>query len=308
MNVLVLGVTGMLGSMVFSYFKANTNHQVFGTYRHRQNLPQSLEFNEIIFFDASNNINKQLDEITKKVKPDYIINCIGIINKYCNSDDSVARIVAVQVNSIFPAKLLQYYMKNGNVKILQIATDCVYDGKKKHGYLETDLHNATDVYGKSKSLGEIVSQSIINIRCSIIGPELNNFGSLFEWFISNGENEVVDGYTNHIWNGVTTLQFAQFCEKIIAENLFESLRQANSVIHYVPNAETTKYELLQTINEIFNRKVKINAVCSGDGGINRKLDTLFFPKVPLNDIADSIGELKMYLLQNDVFITERYFS
>ena len=46
------------------------------------------------------------------------------------------------------------------------------------------------------------------LRCSIIGPEKRKDGfGLLEWFLSQDTN--VDGYTNHIWNGITTLEWAK---------------------------------------------------------------------------------------------------
>ena len=50
-------------------------------------------------------------------------------------------------------------------KIFQIATDCVFDGEKGN-YSELDSHNARDVYGKSKSLGEVNNKNFYNLRCS----------------------------------------------------------------------------------------------------------------------------------------------
>lgn len=52
--------------------------------------------------------------------------------------------------------------------LIQIATDCVYSGKKGD-YLESDLHDPTDVYGKTKSLGEFSSDHISWCAVQLLG-------------------------------------------------------------------------------------------------------------------------------------------
>ena len=47
-------------------------------------------------------------------------------------------------------------------------------------YVETDLHDALDVYGKTKSLGECQEPNVYHLRCSIIGPEPKDFKFLIE--------------------------------------------------------------------------------------------------------------------------------
>ena len=98
--------------------------------------------------------------------------------------------------------------------MIQIATDCVYSGKTG-GYNEDSLHDALDAYGKTKSLGEVRSSTFLNIRSSIIGPEINHKVLLLEWFLKQPKGAVLNGFSNHLWNGVTTLQFAELCLTII---------------------------------------------------------------------------------------------
>lgn len=169
---------------------------------------------------------------------DIVINCAGVIKPYC---DDVRR--AIAVNALFPHKL-----PNGS---LQIATDCVYDGKKG-SYAETDTHTATDVYGQTKSLGE--AQHLHNLRCSIIGPEEKNHISLLDWFLSQ-ETKEVNGFTNHLWNGITTMHFARICEGIIREKI-----ELPPLQHIVPADVVTKAELLQLIADAYKKDIKINPI------------------------------------------------
>ena len=124
---------------------------------------------------------------------------------------------AIKVNSLFPIQLSKIIKLKKN-KIYQIATDCVYSGEKGN-YVEMSKHDALDVYGKTKSLGEVNKKNFFNIRVSIIGKEINTKNSLVEWFLSNKKKEKIFGFTNHLWNGVTTSVFAEVLFTIIDKKI-----------------------------------------------------------------------------------------
>ncbi|MCX6623771.1 MAG: sugar nucleotide-binding protein, partial [Acidobacteria bacterium] len=109
---------------------------------------------------------------------------------------------AIRINSLLPHTLAAAAPCGS--RILQIATDCVYSGARG-AYQETDPHDALDVYGKTKSLGECHSANTHHLRCSVIGPEPKDFKFLFEWFLRQPPAARVDGFTNHRWNGIPHL-------------------------------------------------------------------------------------------------------
>lgn len=162
-----------------------------------------------------------------------IINCIGLIKFYCKDIEQ-----AIRVNALFP-----HTLPSGTI---QIATDCVYSGTKGD-YTENSPHDATDIYGKTKSLGE--AEHLKNLRCSIIGPEIKNHISLLDWFL---QQDSVNGFTNHLWNGVTTYHFAKIVKGVIENNL-----ELPSLQHIVPADKVTKSELLQIIAKAYNKDVII---------------------------------------------------
>lgn len=291
----------MLGLMLFDFFTKNTNHRITGTIRG----PRTKEFekfnNQIVVLDATSNLKKQLHKLLNARQYDYVINCIGVIKPYCNTTNITDIKNAVLVNSIFPYELNEYLNEiSQETKIIQIATDCVFDGKKGE-YLETDLHNPTDVYGKTKSLGEVNDINFLNIRCSIVGPEKYHKISLLEWFLSQPKTTKIDGYDHHRWNGVTTLQFAEFCNEIISNNLFNLFRKKNHCIHYIKNETVTKYELLEIFKCVYNTDHFINKLSGSTGEhVYRDLSTLF-PSGPLKKMEHAISELKQYLKNNHSF-------
>jgi len=256
-RVLVLGSTGMLGSMVHRVFADGGRLAVTGTDR--------------ASFDAEAFVRGERQRAD--LAADYVINCIGVIKPYCKDDDAAGVARAIAVNAQFPHRLGAAARQTG-ARVIQIATDCVYSGAKGR-YVESDPHDALDVYGKSKSLGEVFDRSVLNVRCSIIGPELKSKVSLLEWFLANPEGASLNGFTHHHWNGVTTLQFAQLCEAIIAADAWDRLVGTSPLHHFVPNSTVTKHELLQLMADVYRRKVTVRAVDSVGPPVDRTLASNF---------------------------------
>jgi dTDP-4-dehydrorhamnose reductase len=235
MKVLVLGKTGMAGHVVYEYLKSSGKFDVFGTSRKKDSDVQVdiLGDYKILESEAARSF-------------DYVINCIGVLIK--ESQQCPTR--AILVNAWFPHYLEECF-KNTSTKILHISTDCIYSGKTGF-YKETAVPDETNFYGRSKALGEIVNGKDLTLRTSIIGPELKDGDGLFHWFMSLKEGEEIKGYTNVFWNGITTLDLAKAIERIMLE-------EANlaGLYHLVPRIAISKCNLLETINQVFERKIVI---------------------------------------------------
>lgn len=259
--MLVLGVQGMLGSVVFDFLQ-KSGVMVHGTLR--TPVDGQAEFKS---FEAMS--KRMFMEIDFK-KYDYIINCIGIIKPRIKEFDVNSVQAAYRINSIFPWAL-STHLRSSKTKVIQIATDCVYDGKNGR-YNEISKFSPIDDYGTSKMLGEVDADNIRHLRCSIIGPEKSNFLSLFEWFNHLPRNSTVQGFLNHNWNGLTTLSFAKIIKAILSENIFESMPQ---VIHVVPSTVVNKSELLELFKTLLNRS-DINVIPrKAEIAVDRTLSTNF---------------------------------
>ncbi len=304
-KVLVLGGTGMLGAMICDYFMEHTDFTVASTYN--KHPSDKLSWNGRIIscyhLNVSENIDLQddIEKIVSDFSPNFIINCIGLIKNYCNDpSNSLQTFLAVNINAVFPFVLSKVVAKLSNsIKIIQIATDCVYDGVKGE-YNENDSHNALDVYGKTKSLGEIIAPNFLNIRCSIIGPEINNKSSLLEWFLGSRDGSKIAGFDHHYWNGVTTLQFAKYCQEIIVNDKFMDLRKLNHCVHLVCNESVTKYELLNIFNSSFGRSVIIDKIYDPKNKVDRTISSVFL-NINLESMQKSIDELFSYIEKSKVF-------
>ena len=261
-KVVILGATGMLGTAVSKVF-TGFEGDVFGT---KRSGAVGIEVPGLTYlnFDAS------VDDLSSLPialnSDDYIVNCIGIIKPYIKDDNEEQRKTALLINGLLPHKLAEHASKTG-VKVIQIATDCVYSGLKGD-YLETDLHDALDVYGKTKSLGEVPNPNLMHLRVSIIGPEYGRSTSLLEWVRNQPSNAEIGGFTDHLWNGVPTKHFGKLARGIIEADLFTP-----GVQHIIPADQIDKFTLVSKIARTFERSdIVINARPSGNI-INRTLQT-----------------------------------
>lgn len=227
-KILVIGIKGMAGHVIFNSLPKLGDYEVFGVAR--DVLPTSRIFN----LDVSNAV-----ELKRIIELDFdvVINCIGILNK--NAEDNPHK--AIWFNSYFP-HLLESYTKNTKTKVISISTDCVFSGKKGN-YTETDFRDGEGFYAASKAMGEILNDKDLTIRTSIIGPELNKDGiGLFHWFMQ--QNESVSGYSLAFWSGITTVELAKVIHQTIQQEIKGLLIVAGS-------PKIDKYSLLKLFNSIF---------------------------------------------------------
>jgi dTDP-4-dehydrorhamnose reductase len=265
-KILILGSTGMLGSQVLRALQESKNFKIYATYKDNKKISILKNLIKIKSNVTFIKFNVGLFNKIKLSKFSYIVNCIGIIKPYINEKNQSSILEAIKVNSLFPHQLITNGKK---VKVFQIATDCVFDGSKGN-YVEIDVHNPLDVYGKTKSLGELKCSNFFNIRCSIIGPELDGHKSLLDWFKFLPLNSKIKGFKNHDWNGITTYAFGKIIYGLIKSNL-----KIPQTIHLVPKNSINKFNLLKIFKRLFLRNdIFISPINSKDK-INRTLKTTY---------------------------------
>jgi dTDP-4-dehydrorhamnose reductase len=237
-KVLVLGSTGMLGHQVFFNLEKSKEFEVFDL-SFRNKLREETILCDITDFG-------KLEGIIREVKPDVIINCIGILIKGSSENPKNS----VLINAYFPHWLVGV-ADEINAKVIHISTDCVFSGKKG-SYVESDVRDADDVYGKGKGLGEIFSGNHLTLRTSIIGPEIKKNGEgLFHWFMQ--QKREVNGFTQAFWGGVTTTELSRIIRKAIIEDL-------RGLYHVTNGKPISKFDLLTLFNDVFGKGVIVNAV------------------------------------------------
>jgi dTDP-4-dehydrorhamnose reductase len=248
MKILVLGGEGMLGHKMFQVLSARypqTRCTIFGT------LSDPF-YQAIPLFTAQNCIEKvdvmdftSLQKALQSEKPDYLINCIGIVKQ---RNEAKKAISTIMINSLLPHLLAEWASNRGG-RLIHFSTDCVFSGKKGN-YREEDASDAEDLYGKSKYLGEVAGPNAVTLRTSIIGRELAHFQSLLEWFLSQ-EGKMVKGFRRVIYSGVTTNYMAELVAKIINE--YPRL----SGLYQVTSPVISKYDLLNRLCDAYHLDIEI---------------------------------------------------
>ena len=219
--------------------------EIIGTYNNKN--AATLLFDRKINLIKFNALADDVEKLIDSTNPKYVINCIGRIKPTIDEDDSESVYQAKQINSNLP-KQIEKLSETGGFKIIQIGTDCVFSGKKGL-YTINDEYDASDVYGRTKSDGEIDSGKKMLLRTSIVGPEVKPGQSLLNWFLELDKDSEVDGFENHKWNGITTLAFAKIVKGIILNNIYTP-----KIIHLTPKDLVSKYELLSMFSSSFKRE------------------------------------------------------
>ncbi len=259
-RILVIGSTGMLGSSIKSELQ-KSDSEVFFTRRGSKSQFSSGEY----YFDFIKDNNASW--FNDKPEFDYVINCIGAIPQKYGGNVGTEFKQMIELNSLLP-QFLDYQSSIHGFQTIQIATDCVFSGNSG-GYSEESLHDASDIYGTTKSLGEKYSSNAMLLRCSIIGRKDESNSSLHNWLLAHKENSSVSGYKNHHWNGITTNAFARIVRGVIESRLFSP-----GVQHIVPSDEVTKFQLLKIIADL-NRRDDLEIVpVAHNMTINRTLTSI----------------------------------
>ena len=245
MRVLVLGGAGMLGHKVCQVFRQrfDTWATVLPGYR----APGGYEILQADhLLDGVDAF--QLDSVVRamaEVKPDAVINCIGIIKHLRAAKDPI---VSLTINSLFPHQLANLCRACG-ARMVHMSTDCVFSGRKGM-YTEDDVSDAEDLYGRTKFMGEVGAPGCLTVRTSIIGRELDTANGLIEWFLSQ-KGRKVQGYREATFTGFTTDALA----RIIADVL-ENHPQLSGV-YQVSSDPINKFDLLGLINKVYGLGIEI---------------------------------------------------
>ncbi|CAH0118473.1 MULTISPECIES: SDR family oxidoreductase [unclassified Paenibacillus] len=230
MKLLVLGGNGMAGHMLVGYFRAAGRHSVFYTTRDETD-------DSGLLFDAED--PSMVEALVRTVRPDVIVNAIGILNEAAKRNP----VAAYAVNGLLPHRLASAADSVG-ARLIHISTDCVFRGDRG-GYAETDAPDGITVYARTKALGEVNASRHLTVRTSIVGPEVRSHCiGLLHWFLRQQGN--VRGYRQVLWNGVTTLELAKAIEHWID-------CPVNGLVHLVAPERISKLELLRLFQRSFDK-------------------------------------------------------
>ncbi len=260
MRVAIFAPTGMLGNQV--YKQLYNTYELVLLYRNKEYLsllPDYLNHTAIYcnlaeaYEEYKKGFTKRsvLEEIFLQIgEVAAVINCMGITKPHSLVNPELTFFI----NGAFPHILSETYGE----KLIQIATDCVFDANGNAPYTEEAAKLPADLYGLSKSLGEPYEKSLV-LRTSIIGEELHGDTLLISWLKKQSKQSSYDkkneifGFTNHFWNGITTNQFAKICDEIISNRK----KYPDHGLFHIFSNDVTKYELLYLLIEKYQLNIKI---------------------------------------------------
>jgi len=246
MNVLILGVTGLIGSTLARSLALDKEMQVLGSTR-------KVEFNSALVGLHDEQIYKNISienmdsvvAMLEKSRPSVVINCAGITKHLAESNNPIT---ALSVNSIFPHRLAKLCSLMG-IRLIHISSDCVFSGTTGF-YSESSITDALDLYGRSKALGEIVDQgNSITLRTSTIGHEIETRFGLLEWFLH--QNNMCHGFSKAIFSGLTTFELARVIKNIVISS------PKISGLYNIAAEPISKYDLLGLIANVYRKDVEI---------------------------------------------------
>jgi len=265
-RVLILGATGALGHVMFTRLSGREGLEVFGTVRDQERAGRW--FSPDLLNRCLGNVDAfnftSVTNALATVKPEVVVNCIGIVKQ---SDLAADPVMSISINALFPHRLAAACRLAG-IRLIQMSTDCVFDGVRGN-YREEDPANGLDIYGRTKALGEVTTGGCLTVRTSIICHELRGKLGLLEWFLAQ-ENQV-RGFTQAIFSGFPMITFT----KIIEAHLLGE--PGLTGLYHISAAPISKYDLLKLVAKQYSKKIEI--IPDSNLKVDRSLDSAAFRKI-----------------------------
>lgn len=247
----------MIGSAMLRVLSKNDAWHVVGAVR-RPSVKEGPRDRLVHGLDLAN--SDHLMKMIHMVLPDVVVNCAGLTKHIPEGNDPIS---AITINALLPHRLSEYCSLIG-ARLIHVSTDCVFSGAKGN-YLEDDVPDATDTYGRTKVLGEVMGLNVLTLRTSTIGHEAGTKRGLLEWFLMQ---EACRGYRSFRFSGLPTVEFAKIVRDIVIPN------QALTGLYHVGASPIDKFSLLQMVANEYGKDIQIepnDEVC-----IDRSLNSAKF--------------------------------
>ena len=242
MKILILGASGMIGHAVFRILIESKQLEVWGAVRgsvDKQHFNDLMQSRIVVSGDVER--RETLPRILSSLAPDVVINCVGITKHRPTSEDPLS---SITMNALFP-HWLSDQCAAARARLIHVSTDCVFSGSRGN-YCEIDTPDASDIYGRTKHLGEVDYPHAITLRTSTIGHELQSSYGLLNWFLAQKGN--CKGFAQAKFSGLTNIEFAYVVRDYVITK--PNLRG----VYHVGGESINKYDLLCMIADIYGNK------------------------------------------------------
>jgi len=281
MKILITGARGQLAKEFQKFFdKKNISY-----------LALSKENLDITNFNL-------LEKLVSSYKPTLIINCAAY-NHVDLAEKEYEK--AYKINALGPYNLA-LLAKKYKFFLIHYSTDYVFDGEKKECYIEEDVPNPINKYGKTKVIGEknikkVLDKNYLIFRISWVygGGKSNFLHKLCMWsknkkklFISCDEFSIP-----------TSTKF------IVEKSMKAYNIGLQGIFHLTPNDFTSRYEYAKIALSLLNKDIKVYPMYKEEFNLPAKrpfcsaLDSKKIQK-ELNENFLLWQEYLEYFLKNDI--------
>lgn len=260
-RILVVGASGMLGHEAIRVLAPD--FEVWGACRNPRDLPDLGVPPERLLGGLDATRPDSAYSLIDLVRPDLVLNAAGIVKQLAAAKASIP---SIAVNSLWPHVLAEACAAHG-ARMVHVSTDCVFSGARGM-YVESDVPDAFDLYGRSKLLGEVTDRgNVVTLRTSIVGWQLGEPTGLVGWFATH-RNERLKGFMKAVFSGLTTRALTEVIRDVVLPDA------TISGLWHVSAAPIDKYTLLADLARYLGWHVDLRPV--DEPVIDRSLDSTRF--------------------------------
>jgi dTDP-4-dehydrorhamnose reductase len=260
MRILIIGSSGMLGFEVCDQLAKN-NHEIcmmdlVNTYA-KGTAPN--------FYPVDITDLEKTYTTISKINPDLVINTVAVSNvDECERNpESAYRVNSLGVRNVALA------CQRFDAVMCHISTDYVFSGENTpaDGYVESDVTNPQNVYGKSKQLGEFYVKHLLNKFCIVrtsylFGKRKHNFAS---WVIQSvNERKKIKVVRDQYGSPTYTKDLAKAIARLVEKPFY-------GIYHLTNSGGASRQEFVEEIFKVLGKSTEVEIV---DG------DKVFFAPRP----------------------------
>ena len=245
MKILVIGKNGQLGQSI-NKIVSNTQSNNEFVFVGRDQLDLSNENNVASYFESNDF--------------DIIINCAA----YTAVDKAESEVeLANQVNHLGVKQLAQIANKQ-KAKLIHISTDYVFDGESDEPYLESNITNPINTYGKTKLAGEqavlvAMQYGAIIIRTSWVYSEYGH--NFVDTMLRLGkERDELNVVSDQIGSPTYAGDLAMAILHIIQTEVFLNSSQETQIYHYSNEGICSWFDFAKEIFAFANIQCTISPI------------------------------------------------